>query len=115
MKTDMKERQTQPQQEQEPAVEPKGAAVVYQHPEVVISKGAEEACAQAKVDPALYLCRHWEHDWGEVDEQDRQSNQWALEHGGPLGSCFRLPTGVRLWVVTDEGRSVTRILLPEEY
>jgi len=50
-----------------------------------------------------------------VDEQDRQSNQWALENGGPLGSCFRLPSGVRLWVVTDEGRSVTRILLPEEY
>lgn len=28
-----------------------------------------------------YLTRHANGDWGEVDEHDRQANEYAVEHG----------------------------------
>jgi hypothetical protein len=54
-------------------------------------------------------------DWGDIDAHDRSENQVSLEHGFRLMSVYSLSTGVKIWVITEAGRSSTCILLPEEY
>ena len=45
----------------------------------------------------------------------QQTNEEALEHDLRLLSSYRTIEGVKLWVITEADRSVTTILLPEEY
>jgi hypothetical protein len=52
---------------------------------------------------------------GEVDAEDAKANQNALMHEERLLSAYRTSLGVRLWIITEADRSVTTVLLPEEY
>jgi hypothetical protein len=61
------------------------------------------------------LQRHLDGDWGEVSEEDREANNSALRNGGRLLSAYRIGNGVKLWVITEADRSVTTVLLPDEY
>lgn len=61
------------------------------------------------------IARHCECDWGEVGEEDWQSNDEAVEHGSRLLSVYRTRNSVRFWIITEWDRSVTTVLLPEEY
>lgn len=62
-----------------------------------------------------YVRRHAAADWGEVDEEDWKSNDQALVVGERVLSAYTLPTGVKLWIITEWDRSVTTLLLPSEY
>ena len=62
---------------------------------------------------ALY--RHARGDWGDVCGQDWQENEQALEEGWRLFSQYRTQAGVKFWIITEADRSVTTILLPNEY
>jgi hypothetical protein len=62
-----------------------------------------------------YLVRHIAGDWGEVDEQDRRENELSLVHGFRLLSAYTLKNGTKIWIITEADRSVTTVLLPEEY
>ncbi len=78
--------------------------------------GALAAFARAlDEDLNSYISRHANGDWGEVDDHDRKANEYAVEHGLRVLSSFRLRTGERILVVTEGDRTVTTILLPEEY
>ena len=69
-----------------------------------------------EVDLLNYLRRHHCGDWGdELCAKDKQANEDALEHGTRLLSCYRTPAGDRLYIITEWDRSMTTILLPEEY
>ena len=59
--------------------------------------------------------RHRRADWGEVDKEDWQANERALKNGERLLSAYTLPTGQKLWVITEWDRSVTTILVPADY
>jgi hypothetical protein len=65
--------------------------------------------------PDSYLTRHANGDWGELSETDRQANEHAVKHGLRVLSSYRLRTGEKIWIVTECDRSMTTILLPEEY
>ena len=68
------------------------------------------------VDLLSYLRRHHCGDWGdELCAEDKQANEDALVHGSRLLSCYRTPAGDRLYIITEWDRSMTTILLPEEY
>jgi hypothetical protein len=66
-------------------------------------------------DLSTFLDRHASGDWGEVDEHDRQANEYAVEHGLRVLSAYTLSSGEKIWVITEADRSSTTILLPEEY
>ena len=59
--------------------------------------------------------RHVRGDWGVVDAEDKASNDHGVKHGERLLSAYDTPKGKRLWVITEWDRSVTTVLLPEEY
>jgi hypothetical protein len=61
------------------------------------------------------LVRHLSGDWGELDEHDRRENEISLIEGFRLLSRYVTPTGTAFWIITEHDRSVTTILLPDEY
>ena len=65
--------------------------------------------------PAEFLHRHLNGDFGELDTEDKQANEDALLHGERLLSAYRTNKGEKIWVITEADRSVTTLLLPDEY
>ena len=67
------------------------------------------------------VLRHRNHDWGDLCEEDRQSNDWAVEHGERLLSAYKIPKefcigyAEKIWIITEADRSYTTILFPHEY
>ena len=60
--------------------------------------------------------RHLHGDWGTVCEEDWQTNNAALRDGDRLLSAYETVKGhVSFWVITEWDRSVTTVLLPEDY
>ena len=77
--------------------------------------GALRALDAAGVAALAYIARHQCGDWGDVDAEDARANDQALVNGTRLFSVYTLPTGVRVWVITEWDRSATTLLLPDEY
>jgi hypothetical protein len=82
---------------------------------IVATPGALAALETSGTDPMACLVRHTAGDWGDVDEHDRRENQLSLVLGFRLLSACALNSGTKIWVITEADRSVTTILLPEEY
>lgn len=61
------------------------------------------------------LIRHIQGDWGNVCKDDWKSNDRAVNDGTRLLSSYTTLQGVRFWIITEADRSVTTVLLPEEY
>lgn len=62
------------------------------------------------------LERHACGDWGEVCAQDKAINDESLKGGGArLLSVYRDKRGTTFWIITEWDRSLTTILLPEDY
>ena len=60
------------------------------------------------------LRRHQSGDWGDLDEEDRRENDYAVSRSLRIFSAYgKSPS--RLWVITEADRSVTTILQPDEY
>lgn len=89
-------------------------AAKFQLGQVVATPGALEALGTGEI--ASALARHSRGDWGEMPEEDKRSNDRGL---GPdadrLMSAYRSREGVKFWVITEWDRSVTTVLLPDEY
>jgi hypothetical protein len=83
--------------------------------QLVATPGALAALAATGTAPLPYLARHAAGDWGDVDDHDRRANDRALRHGERLFSVYTLPGGGRLWIITEWDRSLTTVLLPEDY
>jgi hypothetical protein len=62
-----------------------------------------------------FLWRHHHADWGEIDWEDIQQNEFQLARGGKLFSAYTLTTGDRVWITTEGDRSLTTLAVPEEY
>lgn len=58
--------------------------------------------------------RHASGDWGDICEEDKASNDWALENGERLFSAYE-KDDKKIWIITECDRSATTILFPEEY
>jgi hypothetical protein len=81
---------------------------------VVATPEALKLLSEAGENPFAYLARHTTCDWGELCAFDRRQNEIALRDGYRVLSSY--PVGrERVWIITEADRSVTTILLPEEY
>jgi hypothetical protein len=77
--------------------------------------GTLAALEEAHQTPGEFLDRHGHGDWGEVGPEDWAENDLSMREGFRILSAYTLNTGVKIWVITEADRSVTTILLPEEY
>lgn len=62
-----------------------------------------------------FLQRHARGDWGDVDNDDWRANDDAALYGDRLLSAYHLQDGTKIWIITEWDRSVTTILLPDDY
>jgi hypothetical protein len=81
---------------------------------VVATPGALNLPEKSGSHPFDYLVRHATGDWGELCAFDRRQNEIALREGLRVLSSYEVPAG-RIWIITEADRSVTTILLPEDY
>ena len=81
---------------------------------VVATPGALNLLGKSGGHPFVYLARHATGDWGELCAFDRHQNELALRDGYRILSSYNVSAG-RVWIITEADRSVTTILLPEEY
>jgi hypothetical protein len=80
---------------------------------VVITRNAMDTLAPESVHASL--TRHHAGDWGEVCDADKQENETSLVGGFRLLSAYRDTKGIKFWIITEADRSVTTVLLPEDY
>ena len=83
--------------------------------QIVATPDALQALAEAGNNPMMFIARHVTGDWGDLDEHDRQENEFSVLHGLRILSAYTLSTGVRIWIITEADRSATTLLLPSEY
>lgn len=61
------------------------------------------------------LGRHLNGDWGNCSHGDAAANDQALLDGDRMFSVYHTDSGVKFWIITEADRSVTTVLLPEDY
>lgn len=88
-------------------------APLFELGQIVITDNALQALSTAAVMESID--RHAAGDWGELPPEDTCANNRALEGRGRLFSAYDSAEGTRFWVITEADRSVTTILLPEDY
>jgi hypothetical protein len=89
--------------------------MLFELGKVVATPGALAVLERAFQGPREFIDRHVAGDWGEVSEEDRVENEVSLLNGYRLLSAYRTRMGETLWVLSEGDRSITTILLPEEY
>lgn len=83
--------------------------------QLVSTPGALAAFDKTGDDPLIFLARHLAGDWGDVCEEDARANNDAVEDGFRILSSYKLSDDTKIWIITERDRSVTTLLLPEEY
>lgn len=82
---------------------------------VVATPGALDALKQSGQSSRQFIKRHLSGDWGKMSNFDQQMNEQALAEGKRIFSAYKLSSGEKLWIITEADRSVTTLLLPDEY
>ena len=78
-----------------------------------ITPGALELAEQG-VNMRILLNRHQTGDWSEMADEDQQENLFSVDKLLRIVSGYDTEYG-RVLVITEADRSVTTVLLPEEY
>jgi len=81
--------------------------------QLVATPGILELVPRAELLAAV--ARHARGDWGNCCPEDAAENELSLREGFRLFSVYDRSEGQRFWVITEADRSVTTVLLPEEY
>ena len=82
---------------------------------IAITPGALDVLQGDETLTLLRLARHLSGDGGDIDEEDKVTNNDAIKYGSRVLSAYNLFGGERIWIITEAGRRITTVLLPEEY
>ena len=97
--------------------------------QIVATPGALELLQETGFSAAALISRHVQGSWGDLCEEDRTDNEFAVTRRLRILSCYRLVDAERLaatprekrsslptlLVITEADRSVTTLLLPSDY
>ena len=79
---------------------------------IVVTRKAADRLTPVEI--ARGLDRHTAGDWGDLSPEDIAENELALREGFRLLSAYGQGDH-RFWVITEADRSVTTVLLPDDY
>ncbi len=89
-------------------------APLFELGQIVATPAAIEVMEELKIEACKLLDRHVSGDFGDIDEEDQESNMVAVDFGLRILSAYNF--GKRtIWVITEADRSSTCILLASEY
>lgn len=94
---------------------PAGVTPKFDLGQVVATPGALAALEQHQISPLTLVSRHVRADFGDIDQQDWQTNLAALRYGNRIVSAYAIAPDVVIWIISEGDRSVTTLLLPSEY
>lgn len=80
---------------------------------LMITSNAQHLLNQ--IDISRCLIRHMHGDWGELGTADKAENDFALKEGFRLLSAYHDRNKIKFWIITEADRSVTTVLLPDDY
>ena len=97
--------------------------------QIVATPGALELLQETGFSAAALISRHVHGSWGDLCEEDRTDNEFAVTRRLRILSCYRLVDAERLaaiprekrsslptlLVIMEADRSVTTLLLPSDY
>ena len=83
--------------------------------QIVATPSALALLEQSNRSPLEFLSRHLRGDWGDLCHEDKTENELSLKYGLRLLSSYPVTETEKLWIITEADRSVTTLLLPEEY
>ena len=97
--------------------------------QIVATPGALELLQETGFSAAALISRHVHGSWGDLCEEDRAENEFAVTRSLRILSCYRLVDAERLaatprdkrsslptlWIITEADRSVTTLLRPSDY
>lgn len=83
--------------------------------QIAATPGALRLLEENNKSPLEFLSRHLRGDWGDLCPEDKMENEPSLKQGFRLMSSYPITAAEKLWVITEADRSVTTLLLPEEY
>lgn len=82
---------------------------------VLATPRALEALSSSGVTALSLLGRHQQGDWGQLSAEDAKANSRSILLGSRILSSYEIDQRQRVWIITEADRSVTTLLLPEEY
>jgi hypothetical protein len=82
---------------------------------LVARRGVLALLAQTNKSHLEFLSRHLRGDWGDLCQEDKTENELGLKYGFRLMSSYQVMDSEKLWIITEADRSVTTLLVPEEY
>ena len=82
---------------------------------IVATPGALDLLDRTATNAQDLFQRHQHGDWGNVPPDDAEENIAAVVAGSRILSSYHLNATDRLWIMTEWDRSVTTLLLPDEY
>jgi len=88
--------------------------MLFELGQIVVTVGAVESLKIIERHAIQLIARHVEGEWGDLPPEDIQENQLSLEQGYRMFSAYNIEDA-RFYVITEWDRSVTTVLLPEEY
>ena len=95
--------------------EEKMPKALFELGEIFITPGALITVDVNEQHPVQFLARHVVGDWGNLHEEDIETNRRSLKHNGSILSVYDLDSGGRIYIITEWDRSVTTLLTPDEY
>jgi hypothetical protein len=101
--------------ERQPDQSPEPAKALFELGQIVGTPGALQALDEAGQQALDLIARHVTGDWGDVCDEDQAENEFSVPNGLRILSAYTLESGVKVWLITEADRSVTTILLPDEY
>ena len=81
--------------------------------QIVATPNALAKITEADITAAMQ--RHITGDWGDLDAEDKGVNDQAVLDGTRILSAYQAANGTKFWIITEADRSVTTVLLPEDY
>ena len=97
--------------------------------QIVATPCALDLLEQTGFSALALISRHVHGDWGDCCDEDKATNELSVQQHARVMSVYRLVDAERLlqtpqdkrsslptvWVITEADRSVTTLLLPEDY
>ena len=86
--------------------------------QTVATPAALKVLAEAEQSELGFLLKHEAGDWGELCQEDCEQQDRSLLPGAEperLMSVWHTKLGRKFWIMTEWDRSVTTVLLPEDY
>lgn len=78
----------------------------------IISRAIGDNLAREAIQ--MLFNRHLNGDWGDISESDKKRNDDALLYGGRIFSGYFTGYG-KIYIITEDNRSASRILFADEY